>query len=82
MEVSQIFDKLIFSGEVFTERDFHVGERVMKSNEPVTEPIDTEEIRIRNDFCTWWTGKRERACDSSLVARMADVSLVLDSGDF
>jgi hypothetical protein len=50
----------------------------MNSNEPVTEPIDTEEIRIRNDFCTWWTGKRERACDCGLVARMADVSLVLD----
>jgi hypothetical protein len=49
-KIGQIVNELGAAAKIAADRNFDVSKRVAKSYKPISEQIDTEKVRIREDF--------------------------------
>jgi hypothetical protein len=80
-KVCQVIDKLAAPWKVSAERDFDIGKGIPEGDQTISQKVDTQEIRVGENFGPGGSLEIERAGNSGLAAGMADVRLIVESRD-
>jgi len=80
-EVCHVVDELTASRKISAERDFDIGNGISEGDEAISQKVDAQKIGVGENFGADGSLETEGAGNTGVTAGMADVRLVVESGD-
>jgi hypothetical protein len=80
-EVRQVIDELAAPWKIFAERNFDIGKGIAEGDEAISQKVDAQKIGVGENFGADGSLETEGAGSTGVTAGMADVRLVVESGD-